>query len=289
MNDKNRTNYKLIRILMSKPTKNCIMCNKEYKTYDISSKFCSSKCYFESKRSFVDCAQCNKKIIVIASRSSHFLFCSNACDYESMKVDRLYKNCIKCGVKYALRRDHIKRSKFCSKSCQCSWMGLKATKNIHEKWEQETPEETKQKIKESFERFFEKGDGCWIWTGGNRGKLGYGAFAFRIRKPLIAHRVSYELYNGEIPKGKIIMHTCDNPPCVNPTHLKVGTHLENARDKILKGRCKINKLSVENVKEIKKLLRIGVRNDRIAQDFGVSSSAVSLIKLGKTWSWLSID
>lgn len=70
---------------------------------------------------------------------------------------------------------------------------------------------------------------CWIWMA-YRNKKGYGRFRVQ-NKMWLAHRVSWSLSNGEIPKGKQILHKCDNPPCVNPDHLKLGTSVDNMRDR----------------------------------------------------------
>lgn len=92
------------------------------------------------------------------------------------------------------------------------------------------------------ERFWEKvdkggEDDCWIWTG-NKFKDGYGSFSFRDR-PHRAHRVSWIHFNGKrIPDGCYVCHSCDNPLCVNPKHLWVGTPTDNVRDMISKGRAK---------------------------------------------------
>lgn len=80
-------------------------------------------------------------------------------------------------------------------------------------------------------------DECWPWTGA-RIPQGYGRMgAGSPRRSLATHRVSWELANGAtIPSGMIVMHTCDNPSCVNPSHLKLGTTQDNNRDCIAKGR-----------------------------------------------------
>ena len=84
--------------------------------------------------------------------------------------------------------------------------------------------------------FWEKVDkhaegGCWVWTG-TRQVFGYG-ISLRYR---LAHRVSWEIANGPIPDGLWVLHRCDNPPCVNPAHLFLGTQTENMRDMTAKGR-----------------------------------------------------
>ena len=87
------------------------------------------------------------------------------------------------------------------------------------------------------DRFWDKVDKtgeCWIWTA-SKNKKGYGRFGFGSRAQL-AHRVSWLLSNGEIPDGMLACHTCDNPPCVNPSHLWLGTQKDNVVDMSSKGR-----------------------------------------------------
>lgn len=80
---------------------------------------------------------------------------------------------------------------------------------------------------------------CWIWQG-NTQSSGYGCIkAFGVM--VSCHRLSYELYNGKIPDGMEVMHSCDNPLCINPDHLSLGTHKDNMRDMIKKGRAKRGK------------------------------------------------
>ena len=77
-------------------------------------------------------------------------------------------------------------------------------------------------------------NGCHIWTGVKSPK-GYGVTSLNS-KSVRAHRVSYTIYNGEIPHGMLVCHRCDNPPCVNPAHLFIGTASDNEQDKLSKGR-----------------------------------------------------
>lgn len=94
-------------------------------------------------------------------------------------------------------------------------------------------------LEERFKRYVPvcREDECWGCSGARTGK-GYGAIQEGGKKSpmILAHRLSYELHNGPIPNGMVVMHSCDNPPCVNPMHLRVGTQSENIIEAFIKGR-----------------------------------------------------
>lgn len=137
-----------------------------------------------------------------------------------------------------------------------------------------------------FESRYEKSDGCWIWRGGKNG-YGYGIFLLPGEIPVRAHRYAYERVHGPIPDGMIVMHSCDNPPCVNPAHLSLGTRDDNNQDKKWKGRHPHGdahhwtKLSEQQVQEIRGLLAAGTKQKDIAAMYGADQSTISNIRTGK--------
>lgn len=144
---------------------------------------------------------------------------------------------------------------------------------------------------ETHRRFTEKIDkagDCWNWTA-YKDRDGYGSFQY-LGRPWGAHRISYELYRGKVPNGMMVCHECDNPSCVNPMHLFLGTGKDNMEDKIVKGRMRGNwtkgnsfgtKLTEIQVLQIREAT--GTQQE-IAESFGISRSLVSLIKRKKIWS-----
>jgi hypothetical protein len=156
-------------------------------------------------------------------------------------------------------------------------------------------------ITERFWRNVEKTDGCW-WWGGSKRRGDYGVIGRNdgSGKNVMAHRFSYELHKGAIPDGMIVMHSCDNPACVNPDHLSVGTHKDNTRDMIDKGRRSKyagapsvgakNGRAVLNDEKVRYIRAEcsgsgGIKGyARLARELGVSEVAVRNAALGKTWS-----
>lgn len=134
-----------------------------------------------------------------------------------------------------------------------------------------------------------KSETCWIWAA-NRTSDGYGSFSLRGRQ-VGAHRVAFVFASGaEIPKGLCVCHRCDNPACVNPEHLFLGSHAENMRDASRKNRMHpgernpISKLNSEIVREMRRRWVGGETARSLAAEFGVHHSVVQSAVSGKSWA-----
>lgn len=123
---------------------------------------------------------------------------------------------------------------------------------------------------------------CWVWTGSRNG-AGYGTVTIDGRSDF-AHRLAWTLTYGRIPPGKRVLHRCDNPPCVRPSHLFLGTQSENLIDAVTKGRGGTAKLTVSDILTIRDLLAEGLSQQAVADRFHVSQVTISLVHRGRTWS-----
>lgn len=131
-------------------------------------------------------------------------------------------------------------------------------------------------------------DECWLWLA-SLNKDGYGCFASDV-----AHRVSWLVNFGEIPRGMYVLHKCDVCACVNPSHLFLGTQLDNMRDMKSKGRARDKfgednpkaKLTELQVRDIHSLYKSGESGVFLSKKFGVTKTHIYYILSGKSWKYV---
>mgnify|MGYP001609704080 CR=1 FL=1 len=138
----------------------------------------------------------------------------------------------------------------------------------------------------------QRGPGCWFWKGGKRSTDGYGMFRVPLDTPygrgwivVSSHKVAYTLVKGPIPPGKILLHSCDMPACVNPDHLTPGTRRDNSQEAVARGRMNTmpRKFSAETAEEIRNLYFVAnMTVSALAKRHGVSKPAVIELLTGRT-------
>lgn len=189
------------------------------------------------------------------------------------------RTCEQCGGEFLAKPSFVRKGqgRFCSRSCA---VGFKNSKP----W----PERFWDKVRVT--------DGCWLWIA-HTDRAGYG----RIWQNNImshAHRVSWELCNGPIPNRLHVLHQCDNPPCVNPDHLALGTHADNMRESAERyrrynqsGENNVNTtLTEDQVREMRRRYAAGgINRQRLANEYGVSHHTASGIVSGKSWRYVPLD
>ncbi len=143
-------------------------------------------------------------------------------------------------------------------------------------------------------------DECWEWQGA-RDTYGYGCFGIRHGYNIRAHVFSYEIAHGrEVPKGIEILHSCDNPPCINPAHLFEGTQKDNMADSAAKGRkrghggppgerCARSKLTERQVVEMRQRYANGEPEAALAAAFAVHQTTVNRVVKYRTWASGGVD
>lgn len=248
------------------------------------------------------CKTCRKKFSIYAHRAKagHGTYCSKYCQYND-RSKQVEKICKRCGKKFSIHQSQAKVGEgvYCSMECHfpkrekvtciCGQQfdpkpsltknggGLYCSKKcFHANKRRKPPEER-------FWKQVKKGDGCWIWTAARNNK-GYGRFGVIPGKGIQAHRYSFELHKGEIKDGLFVLHKCDNPACVNPDHLFVGTNQDNRDDMCNKGRqsSKLTKMNKEKILKIRSL-NGKMNNTKIAAKFGTTKEYIGEIMRRKVW------
>lgn len=140
---------------------------------------------------------------------------------------------------------------------------------------------------EELERYWSKVDvaapgECWNWKA-SKSLQGYGQIVIRYKR-YKAHRIAWYLANGNFPKKLCVCHHCDNPSCVNPDHLFLGSHQNNMSDASHKGR--MSKLSIEDIGDIRWLQLYKWSVQDLAAEFCVPAQSIQDILDGKTWAWV---
>jgi len=263
--------------------KKCKQCNKQLTKEQQwkKQKHCSRKCYIESSIRIVKltlCQQCDKEL----TRSQIMLknkFCSRECDSLSRRKYKNQHKCIYCKKIYERKFNLSDRNKtnISSGAKYCS----------HDCYYKHSSDELKRLLPSRFWSKVKKTDTCWLWTS-NKTIFGYGQFSHN-GQPRAAHRVSWELTNGAIPKSLFVLHKCDNPPCVRPDHLFLGTHKDNMIDRNKKGRVShgekhyATKLKSKDIIDIRKRNKAKESLLMLAKEYGISIQSACDITHYRTW------
>lgn len=154
------------------------------------------------------------------------------------------------------------------------------------------------RVRARIEARTEKTDGCWLWRGR---ATPYGSTYFHGRNRPV-HRVQWMLTFGEVPDGVLVCHSCDNPICVNPAHLFLGTPADNSADMVAKGRGRGNrsvhlrgeanplaKMTEDGVRELRRLWKAGMGSPELSRRFGINARNAWLIATRRSWRHVQDD
>lgn len=193
-------------------------------------------------------------------------------------------NCRFCKKEFRVERWQIAAGKgiYCSRSCYVD-------------------DSQNRPVRPIAERFWEKvskceGDGCWLWTG-SQDDHGYGRISTRRgQSPRLATRVAWEIEHGSLDPAAKVLHTCDNPPCVRPSHLFLGTQKANIDDCIAKGRHARGRMQPHAILTESLVLELRRRYEQenrrrgiiaqMSRETGISSRTLASMLSGKRWAWL---
>lgn len=205
-------------------------------------------------------------------------FCSRDCQKRWQTSPLIERTCVECGAKFQAVAWEVRRGHglVCGIPCR----NLRAARRRGEQ------------LKKAFMDNVRQGDGCWTWVG-TLDKDGYGRAKVthegkKVRG--LAHRISWMIHRGPIPDGLEVLHICDNPPCVNPDCLFLGTKIDNVADRDAKGRqargerCNLAKCTPELVLQIRReYVPRKMSIPKLAKRYGLSPGAVGDIIRRFTW------
>lgn len=204
--------------------------------------------------------------------------CSRECHFAWLEAATPHKTCANCGLIFSRDKrctwKHWEKAKFCSRECSSIQNTVRADQN-------------RPPVEVVFRKWFKETEGCWEWQGA-KDKNGYGAFSY-ARKMTRAHVMALILDGRPPPKGMYACHHCDNPSCVRPSHLFVGSPQDNVDDMVLKGRVARgeNRTNTKlKEKDVISIRAMNGSNSQIAKMFGITPSNVSMIQRRKTWKHL---
>lgn len=251
-------------------------------------RFCSPSCRGKSRQTKIEisCERCGTLFWEVPSviAIGQGKFCSRECAITSNTTNWTEKICQHCGVAFDVKISEVNRGggKFCSRDCY-DGRPLKSLENRF--WE-------KTNRNGPIPAHCPELGNCWLWTGANNGesetrKWPYGLIGKGRQDGgnLKAHHVSWELHYGPVPTNMIVIHQCDFTLCVRPDHLRIGTLKDNTQDMLAKNRHKIEKLTPDQVQEIRARYATGdITQTELAGQYGVSTALVSSIITRKIWT-----
>jgi len=213
------------------------------------------------------CLFCSKTF-TLTKKHPNNVYCSRACVMRKNAIAQRLPPmvCQQCGKSFT---GESKERKYCSMRCA----GIAS--NIGRQ---------RRPIAERFWECVDKTGDCWLWTG-TLSTHGYGLISIDSRWRL-APRIAWELYHGELPGKKHVLHRCDNPRCVRDDHLFLGTHQDNMKDKVKKrrhyyGEKHQNHILTEST--VKIIRASALSNAELAMQYGVNASVISRVRAGKAW------
>lgn len=211
----------------------------------------------------IKCLNCGSNFPVFPSqlKKNMVKYCSQQCYFQHLTKTKT--TCRNCGATFHCRPSKFQERLFCSRKCYAQ--------------HQTTP------IEERFFKYVHKTSGCWLWTGA-KDSNGYGTIRLE-KKTYRTHSLSWELAYGKSPQGQCVCHKCDNPSCVNPEHLFLGSRKENTADMVNKNRGgdMVIKLTPADVLAIREKYSAGENYKTLSFTFGVHPQSIANIILRKSW------